>query len=463
MKNKLRLRGGITLYNLSNKNDGWESDNFFDDFNQLKPYRLEQVLLDATDLIFTKELGFMYFEKIWKPVSDYVIKQDIKNLLADRYRSAYADEMIKQLSVECYIDFERINYNRDCLVLENGTLDLSDWKNPIFCEDEYFEEDYCTVELACSYDNNANCPRFMEFLNDIFNNDQELINLVGEMFGYCLTASTKFESSFILYGQGANGKSTLINVLKELITPANLVALNINQLNSDFNRAALMNKLACISTEFDGKISNSGIFKQIVSGESISASYKYKDVFTFTPYAKLVFALNALPKVFDTSNGYYRRLIMIPFDNSYEGENKDIDLTDKLLLELDGILQFAIAGLQRLGQKGKFTVSLRAEGLKQAYRLENDPIGYILDQLVEEAVDGTVGSRELYTAYQEYCMENGFKGVMNSQNFGKQLRRLFTKIDAHRTTIDGHKETIYCGIRLQGKAEDAVRNFRLVG
>lgn len=114
---------------------------------------------------------------------------------------------------------------------------------------------------------------------------------------------------------------------------------------------------------------------------------------------------------------------------------------------------FALEGLHGLGINGEFTVSAKAEQLKRAYRMENDSIAFILEQLLEEDTNASVISKILYSVYQDFCFDNGFKGVMNIHTFGKQLRRIFPDIESRRETIKGKKETVYYGIRFLDSPE----------
>lgn len=268
------------------------------------------------------------------------------------------------------------------------------------------------------------------------------------MFGYCLITDTRLETSFILYGAGSNGKSTLLKVLQKLLTDENVSSVSINDLNRIFARVNLYGKLANISTELEERIISTSTFKQVVSGEQILASYKGKDEFHFKPFCKLIFALNKLPKVRDRSHGFFRRLQIIPFENTYEGKNKDVFLDNKLNQEIDGILQFAIEGLTQLYNNCTFTYSDKVNEYLKEYKNQRSSIEEFLDDSVELDKDSNIPCKEIYDLYKIYCIQNGFKGILNNVNFGKEILKYHSEVTKKRITINSKKENCYNGIRL---------------
>ena len=424
------------------------SDKYFDDKGKFLPMLLEKDIVTEYDIIYVDKLEFYGYKKIWEQVSEKALRHSCRKKLGSRYTNGYVDTIIKFVKDGSFVEYDEFTKSsKNKLVLNNGTLDITDWSTPEFFNEEYFKEDYTKIQLKCNYNPEAKCEKFISFLQDIFNGDQEIVDLIGEMFGYCLTNSVKFQEAFLLYGAGANGKSTLLNVLQALVTEDNCCSVNINELSKPFHRASLFNKLVSISSELEGRITNTSYFKQVVAGDIIPAEFKFKDSFQFRPFVKLVYGLNQLPKVNDSSYGFFRRLIIIPFENIYEGTNRDNDLEGKLLNELDGILQFALEGLKRLHKNNKFTISLKVRSIMDEYKKDSDSFRQILEELIEEDEQGETTSSQVYKKYDEYCKNNGFKSF-NKSNFGKQLHRALPNVKTDRATIEGKKETIYKGIKL---------------
>lgn len=422
-------------------------ERFFID-GKFKQYILEEEVSDEYDLIHIPQIGFYAFNDVWSIIDEESIRHYCKMLLENKYKSAYVNEVIKGLKDQFYVSINELNKNRNRIVLLNGTLDISDWCNPIFYEDKFFRDDYSTIQLKCNYNKDAKSIEFNKFLNSIFNKDEELINLISEIFGYCLTSNVKMESSFIFYGSGSNGKSVLIKILQKLLTNENVCSVNINELNKPFSRSSLFNKLVNICSELEDRITSTSYFKQIVSGDLVSAQFKYKDEFVFQPFCKMIFALNNLPIARDKSNGFYRRLIIVPFENTYKGNNKDIFLIDKLSSELDGVLQFALEGLKRLKINNEFTYSKKIEKLKKIYKESNNPIEIFIDEYIELSNDDCISCKDLYKKYQNFCTENGHKGIYNNANFGKEILEILPSATKNRMRIKDKREYVYQGVKL---------------
>lgn len=140
--------------------------------------------------------------------------------------------------------------------------------------------------------------------------------------------------------------------------------LSLSDLESSFKRLSLVGKTVNLVTENETgrKGFNTGIFKQIVSGDTVTAEVKHGDIFTFQPKCKMVFAMNSLPHTTDKSKGLYRRLVILPFDVTFSGENDNKMLEEELRQELDGILAFALKGLKRLRANNfEFTQSEKSQ------------------------------------------------------------------------------------------------------
>jgi len=445
------------LKQLTEKQELYRS--FCDDENKFRAVLLRHHYLKHYDTIYCPETGFYEWNgQYWKKVSENYIGNILNNILADEVTSRRINETIELIKRETNVDIDRFNQNRHRLVLKNGTLDIADWKNPIFYSDKYYKNDYATIQLNVNYDENAQYDNFKKYLTTTFDADKERIWLIGEMLGYCLQPSCKHEKTFILYGTGANGKSKLLNVIDNIWTKDNISEVSMSDLDKPFSRSAIHNKLINKSSELEAKVMDTSYFKKIVSGENIDAQFKFKDVFTFKNMAKMVFSMNSLPVVKDRSDGFYRRIIMIPFLNKFEGDNMDVDLDDKLAAEVDGIFQFALKGLSRLAENNRFTHSAKAEELLQEYKDENDPVKEFLEDTIEIDEDDYILCKDLYLRYKENCDDFGYK-AMNDRSFGKEIRRVHGDIKS-RKRINGKLEYIYDGVKFKDSGFGSLRSVK---
>lgn len=291
----------------------------------------------------------------------------------------------------------------------------------------------------------ALCPRFMLFLREITRSNipgesEAKISLLQEMAGYCLTPYTFFQTAFLLLGSGANGKSTFLDVLKDLIGPNDTSTLSLGQLSSQFLLSGLYRKRMNIIEEIPNNYFESDNLKKIISGQEITGDRKYAvDPVRFKPTSKLVFAVNAFPRVNDQSHALYRRFKTIPFNVTFTDDMKDPDLSRKLWAERDGIFRWAVEGWQRLKLTGKFTHSVEAMQSGEDFKEHNSPlVEFILRDciLFDEArerqskhmgplmvEDFTVSCDALYAAYRVFAKENGY-GVKSRQAFMKEMTTL---------------------------------------
>lgn len=238
-------------------------------------------------------------------------------------------------------------------------------------------EYYSTVQIPLSYDANAACPRWEQFVSEVFEGDTERICLAQEWYGYSMTAETKAQKALVLYGGGGNGKGVFTTILGELIGHGHISAASLRELENQFVRATIQNKLVILSTEneFD-KHFNTEWFKKITGQDRITASHKCKPPFEFLPISKIVMSVNKLPPVRDNSTGFLRRLCILHFSAQFSTNDNTADknLVAKLRQELPGIFNWALEGYQRLKEQNFcFSSSRSADALLEDYQLQYNP------------------------------------------------------------------------------------------
>ena len=385
------------------------------------------------DVVYSKGTGFLIFNgEIWENCSDLHIQQLIATILEleDQLTNAKIASTCKMLINQVNNDklAELLNSNRNRLIIKNGTLDITDIENFVFYDNEFFKEDYSTIQLNVSYNPNAlkdNAENWKYYMTSTFENDSERMKLIGEMLGYCLTSSCKYHKSFMLVGEGSNGKSVLLDIMDYIWGSKNISDVDICELDKPFARVSLFGKLINKSSEIEGNLKTTSFFKKIVSGDMLDGEFKNKDRFSFPSTAKLIFAMNSLPVTKDKSDGLYRRLCIIPFNKQFKGDEIDIDLSEKLKSEADGIFFFALQGLKRLHKQKKFTESIEVNNKLEEYKLDSNPVKQYMEEkyIVVEDENKGIKSGDLYESYTVWCGDNGFM-KMNNVNFGKELKRL---------------------------------------
>ncbi|USL02002.1 MULTISPECIES: DNA primase family protein [Bacillus cereus group] len=325
------------------------------------------------------------------------------------------------------------------VVVKNGVFNLETWQL-----EDFTPEIITRNKIPVAYVPGAYYEVTDKTFNKIAVNDKKIRAILEEILGYILFRRNEFAATFILTGDGSNGKSSYLKIIRKLIGSDNASSLDLNELDQRFKTAELFGKLANIGDDIGkGYIKESSIFKKLSTGETLNVERKGKDPFDFTNYAKLIFSANEMPRINDFSDGLGRRLQIVPFKAKFTPNDDDYDpfITDKLLSDesMQYVLNLALKSLKRLLVEKKFTTSKAVEDELIKYQEENNPIISFVNNEDVELERAVVG--DVYLQYKVYCAENGFQSVSNV-NFSKQVTQLF-KYKSHVQKVDGKSKRIF--------------------
>lgn len=291
---------------------------------------------------------------------------------------------------------------------ENGTLDLKTGEllphNP---------EHLITKLVPVPYNPDAKAPVWKEFLKHIMNDNQNMIRFLQKAVGYSLTGSTKEQVMFILHGSGANGKSTLVEALTSMLgedysrkTPTSTLMVRKHEvISNDVARLRGARLVSSVEGEEGQRLAESFI-KQITGGDTITARFMRAEFFEFKPQLKLFLATNHKPEIRGTDHAIWRRIRLIPFLVTIPQNERDMDLSEKLLQELPGIFAWAVEGAKIYQEEG-LGVPYEIKAATEQYRAEQDLIGEFIVEHCEIRLDATITNSNLYGAYKEHCLEMG--------------------------------------------------------
>lgn len=289
--------------------------------------------------------------------------------------------------------------------------------------------DYFFYKLNVTYNPDAKCERWLQFLGEIWPDaTEDHIKFIQEFIGYIFLPDNRFELSLIFRGEGANGKSVLMDTIEHLIGSANISHISLSNMKQDFYLARLQNKLLNMATEVESRILVSDdIFKQIVSGEMITANIKFKDPIEFRPICKFIFASNNPVGTSDKSKGYERRIVFIHFPVDFDAlpEKKDVGLRSKLYAEIDGIFLWAMQGLDRVLSKNKIEIPEKLKLKSKAEHHANNPVFEFATNYVfwANSTLETAKTDEIYNEYKKFAKMCGYQ-ELNKINFSRQLVRV---------------------------------------
>jgi len=377
--------------------------------------------------LYSRGEFYGYQHGVWRVVEN--IRSEFWNVISamgsTRPTAGIVSSVIDYVKGQLWVPENKLDALPLHLNLNNGVLDLLTGEET----EEHSPDWRFTSQVSYNYDPTAICPRWIRFVNEVLldnelNAHQPTIRFVQEAFGYSLTAETKHELSFWLVGEGANGKSTMLKVL-DALGGSGVLHLNLGLLSQDNYQLALMaGKRVIICTEAPETTVADSTLKSIVSGDPMQVRPIYGRPFLVRPTAKIWWAMNNPPGVNDSSEGFWRKMRVVPFYRSFDYEERDLNLLNKLLAELPGIFNWALVGLKRLDERGFFTESKVIDEATYAFRSESDLPATFINEACLCTPESEVANKDLYRAYRKWCRENGIKRVAASPRLAREWTRL---------------------------------------
>ena len=275
-------------------------------------------------------------------------------------------------------------------------------------------------------------------------NDKQLRMILEEVIGYTFYRRNELRKAFVLLGDKANGKSTYLDMIKNLLGDNNTSALDLNELGDRFKTAELHNKLANIGDDIgDMFIANPAVFKKLVSGDRINAERKGQDPFDFNNYSKFLFSANDMPRIKDKTGAVINRLIMIPFNARFDKNSANYDPFIKYKLQteecMEYLIQIGLDGLQRVLENQQFTMCDKIQKEIDDYNKTNNPILLFLD-IYDNDLEGKP-ARDVYGAYCVFCDDNKYLPMSNIE-FSRQIHKMLN-LSVVSKTVKGKKGRVF--------------------
>lgn len=329
--------------------------------------------------------------------------------------------MIELAQSERIADLERFDSNPWILNLLGSTIDLKSWEMS-----ENRPEDLLTKMAGVEYDEKASCPTWMEFLDRVTNGNRELQTYLKRIVGYCLTGDTSERCLFIIQGVGANGKTTFLNVLAEILgdyavnTPIeSLMHRSTSGVPNDIARLRGARLVTASEGEMGQKLAES-LVKRLTGRDRVTARFLFKEYFEFEPNFKIFLATNHAPLIRGADEGIWDRIRLIPFSVRIPLEERDPQLSDKLRAEMSGIFNWALEGCQEWQEHGLPTPEIVTRATSE-YRAEMDILARFLEESTVPVPGARVASAALYARYREWC-DNSGERFESKKMFGLQLK-----------------------------------------
>ena len=340
------------------------------------------------------------------------VKIGVPYFVAKHYK--FREDLQKQFYSAGYFSPPSVEENETKVNLNNGTFIFSTSGSYIR---DFDKADFLRYKLPFGFDPYAQCPKFKKYLDRVIP-DVEKQQVIAEYLGYIFIRNSvlKLEKSLILYGSGANGKSILYEIVQKLLGPSNVSNFTLQSLTdpNGYTRSLLAGKLVNYASEISSKM-NPTLFKQLVSGENVEARQIYGRPFILRDYARFIFNTNVLPKDLEHNTGFFRRFIIIEFDQTISDEEKNPMLANEIIKdELPGVFNWILDGLKRLLQQGDFSKCAAATQAVERYRKDSDSVALFLeDGNFTPSKDDRISLKEFFSLYKDFCKDSNYTCCSN--------------------------------------------------
>lgn len=391
---------------------------------------LKTVISNGFELCVNDGSVYLYNGHYWKKQDEkqfsVFLGKVAQKMGVDEFDSkhfGFIDDLTKQFFITAILPKPK-HANKVLINLVNGTLEFSEKGVAVR---EFRSEDFITYQLPFEYNPHAKAPMFKKFIDRVIPDySKELV--LSEFMAYIFVNPSvlKLEKVLMLYGSGANGKSVIYEIINALLGAENVTNYSLEQLTdvNGYYRAMVAGKLLNYCSEIGTRL-DSTIFKQMASGEKINARLPYGNPLIIENYAKLIFNSNTLPESSEKTNAYYRRFLIVEFDQVIGEDEQDKELSKKIIeKELSGVLNWVIEGLKRLLEQKRFSHSKAIEKALNNYKTQSDTVRLFLkEEGYKQTNDSYIALQELYVNYKNFCLCDGYK-YLTKQSFSNQLKTI---------------------------------------
>lgn len=419
---------------------------------KVSPYDLAKYIMENHNFIVSNNMVYSFENKrgYYKLLEDYELKKELRQSLPTdikrKINNSSLNETVEWIKTSKEIQ-RNLRINEDYVNFINGYYNIS--------TGEFIKYDrqhlYFGYYINSMYNIDASDGfYFEEYMNNVTNGDYDLRTLLQEILGVAISNIRSFKKAIFIIGCANSGKSSLLELINNLIGEEFVSSLSLSDLNDKFRLAELVGKRVNICGEVSEiPVRRLEVFKSVTGNDYLMAERKGEKPFKFKNSSLLIFAGNYLPELSatDTSNAFFKRMIIVPFNNAIPPEKIDIKLMDKLLEEKEYIVKFAIEGLRRFVLNDyKFTSCNAVNEITNNYLYENASFQKFIEERCILDNNGKESIKDLICAYEEFCCDKGVYPIPDKM-FRKYMKQL-NNVEYKKIRIG--KETPYgcSGIRL---------------
>ena len=374
-------------------------------------------------------------------IGDCMLEQYEKSSTITRVHRMFfqRNELVKPPEEMNHYSGYYINFN-------NCMFDVKTWKTY-----PHSHRTFSTNQIPHDYDPNGDhgsgieIEKFLNFAVPEADDREMLLQYIG----LCLTHDVSQQKMLVIRGEGGTGKSTLINLIQDMVGYRNISNVSLTELQQRFKPILLMGKLlnTCADLEIDA-LDDVSMVKKLIGEDYVDGEHKGLRPVSFKNYAKLLFSTNELPLVRnEKTKGFYRRLLVLEMNR--EPEHADHDLKKRLTAELPYLIHISMQALHRMYQTGQITVSENSKRLTHQLRMDSDSVEAFLSDCCRFSSDDNdrVSRSVIFEKYIDYCKEYE-RQAHTKKNFFTALRNKKIK------EVKGASERYFCGVSLKDPSVD---------
>lgn len=433
----------------------------FDEATEMLVKELEEKNFIWTTKLDQKQEMYIYMDGIYEPNGETNIREQLRNIMEENYNEWLCNQVLTKIRADTLINpdklFKEVNVSE--IAVANGVLDINEMELKPFTPSKIF-----LSKLPVEFNIEAKCPLIDKFLSEVLACAEDK-DVFYEIAGFGLYKEYFMEKAFMFVGNGRNGKTKSLELLKRLVGSDNCASVPLSAMDSSSPFVqGLWKRHFNLAGDISSKdLKDTGMFKQLTGRDLISANRKYLNVIEFMNYAKLVFACNELPRVYDYSDGFWDRWVLLEFpykfveqevfDSGKEEEKKlwkikDPNIIEKISTpqEMSGLLNYALAGLHRLKNNKRFSYTIGTSEVKNKWIRKADSFMAFCMDCVEEDYDSKLTKKEVRRRYKEYCNKHKVGGV-SDKSIKATLQELFGVMEEYSNIFGEHQEWVWTGIK----------------
>ena len=426
-------------------------------FNYIAEYLESIHLFASTDVnhvyVYNPETG------AWELNNESLVENEVEKIAGDKATKKVLEEVKYAIRSHRIVDPEIFRKSMGRYInMRNGVYDIETGQLLKHSPDYYFT--YC---LPVDYDPEAFPDKILEFLVNVTEGKLWKAFSILETFAYAFVPGYPIQEAIMFVGNGSNGKSTTLQLLRSLIGPENIGSLTMQQITDrPFTVHRLFGKLVNVCADLPSKqIFDSGMFKALTGGDTVESEIKFKnETLLFSNTAKMYFSANQIPLSWDTSDAFYRRWFILEFTKQFKPEEQDLDLPAKLTEpeQLSGLFNVLMLFLAKLkANKLHFTFDTSIQQKAEMYTANSNPAEKFLLERVAMDPQATLPKELFWQEFVNFCKEKGL--ILPSEKMmAITIQKLGLPITERRVQEEGIRKQFYIGMRLLNNDEIAQKS-----